>query len=84
MSAQDPLEPVLDAMVVAARAHGLGVGWVSILDPARTTDDLAVPDGWSLVAYLCIGWPLDTDLVPELERSGWQAREGTCRTVLRR
>jgi 5,6-dimethylbenzimidazole synthase len=69
---------------LAARAHGLGVGWVSILDPARAADDLAVPDGWSLVAYLCIGWPLDTHLVPELERAGWQAREATCRQVLQR
>ena len=69
---------------LAARAHGLGVGWVSILDPARAAADLSVPDGWSLVAYLCIGWPLDSDQVPELERAGWQAREATCRTVLRR
>ena len=69
---------------LAARAHGLGIGWISILDPARATADLAVPDGWSLVAYLCIGWPLDAHQVPELERTGWQAREATCRAVLRR
>lgn len=40
---------------LAARAEGLGVGWVSILDPPdRLTRDLDVPTGWQLVAYLCV------------------------------
>ena len=42
---------------LAARARGLGVGWVSILDQARLNKDLTVPADWRLVAYLCIGWP---------------------------
>jgi 5,6-dimethylbenzimidazole synthase len=57
-----------------ARAHGLGLGWVSILDPLRLAQDLAVPDGWRLVAYLCIGWPETESETPELERQGWEAR----------
>ena len=56
------------------RAHGLGVGWVSILDPARLAQDLAVPEGWRLVAYLCIGWPEAESETPELERQGWEVR----------
>ena len=60
-----------------ARAHGLGVGWVSILDPAALTRDLDVPEHWSLVAYLCIGWPETTSDTPELEITGWETRRPT-------
>lgn len=59
---------------LAARARGVGVGWVSIVDPDDVTDALGVPDDWSLVAYLCIGYPEADDDVPALERAGWQAR----------
>ena len=59
---------------LAARAHGLGVGWVSILDPARLAETLEVPQTWSFVGYLCVGWPREEHLTPELERAGWQAR----------
>jgi 5,6-dimethylbenzimidazole synthase len=57
-----------------ARAQGLGVGWVSILDPVQLAQDLAVPMDWSLVAYLCIGWPEQDSLQPELEAKGWETR----------
>ncbi|MFJ7305622.1 5,6-dimethylbenzimidazole synthase [Streptomyces sp. NPDC099088] len=67
-----------------ARAHGIGVGWVSILDPEAVTRQLAVPDEWKLVAYLCIGRPLHESATPELERRGWQSRSTDCRRVLQR
>ncbi|MCD1627528.1 MAG: 5,6-dimethylbenzimidazole synthase [Paracoccaceae bacterium] len=57
-----------------ARAQGLGVGWVSILDPAQLSRDLAVPEDWRLVAYLCVGWPEQDSLEPELETKGWETR----------
>lgn len=60
---------------LAARARGLGVGWVSILDPAAMTEALDVPRAWAFIAYLCVGFPREENLVPELERVGWQARE---------
>lgn len=60
---------------LAARARGLGVGWVSILDPAQLDNDLAIPDGWSLVAYLCVGWPEADNDTPELELAGWETRQ---------
>ncbi|MFQ6018779.1 MAG: nitroreductase family protein [Kiloniellaceae bacterium] len=69
---------------LAARAHGLGVGWVSILDPEAVSRMLETPPEWSLIAYLCIGYPVEEHLDPELERHGWQAREAACRRVLRR
>jgi len=60
---------------LAARARGLGVGWVSILEPARVAGILAVPETWRLVAYLCVGHPVEEHRDPELERHGWQAED---------
>ena len=62
---------------LTARAHGLGVGWVSILDPDRLSRDLSAPEGWRLVAYLCVGWPEDESETPELEIAGWEDRRAT-------
>ncbi|MDE1174050.1 MAG: 5,6-dimethylbenzimidazole synthase [Parvibaculaceae bacterium] len=59
---------------LAARAWDLGVGWVSIIDPVEVRTLLEVPACWHLVAYLCIGYPQEEHLDPELERRGWQAR----------
>lgn len=59
---------------LALRAEGLGLGWVSILDPARLAQDLDVPVNWRFIGYLCIGWPEEDDTVPELERAGWETR----------
>lgn len=67
---------------LAARAEGLGVGWVSILDPPDVLRTLDLPPGWQLVAYLCLGWPLEDHDVPELEREGWESRRPA--TVIRR
>ena len=69
---------------LGARARGLGVGWVSILDPARLNADLAIPEGWRLVAYLCLGYPEEEHDDPELARLNWQTRTGTGRAVLER
>lgn len=60
---------------LAARARGLGVGWVSILDPRQLRRDLNAPENWTLIAYLCIGWPQTTGTVPELELLNWEARQ---------
>lgn len=59
---------------LAARAHGLGVGWVSILEPETVRAALDVPEGWHLVAYLCVGLPVEEHRDPELVRHGWQDR----------
>lgn len=58
-----------------ARAHGIGVGWVSILDPDEVTRALDVPADWTLVAYLCVGYPETYETKPELERRGWEKRD---------
>jgi 5,6-dimethylbenzimidazole synthase len=59
---------------LAARTEGIGVGWVSILDPKKVGEILQVDDGWRLVAYLCVGFPEEEHIEPELERTGWQSR----------
>ncbi len=69
---------------LAARARGLGLGWVSIIDPMEATKSLEVPAGWSFVAYLCLGYPAEEHIEPELQRRGWQAREKACRQILQR
>jgi len=74
----------INTLWLAARAEGIGVGWVSILDPREVTGLLDVPDGWRLVAYLCLGRPLEEHLDPELERAGWQDREGLETRILHR
>lgn len=59
---------------LAARAEGIGVGWVSILDDDQLSCDLGVDDDWKLVGYLCVGYPESNDDVPELETLGWEKR----------
>ena len=69
---------------LAARAHGLGVGWVSIIDPAQLATDLDVPKDWALVAYLCVGWPVEASLTPELEKVEWEKRDALLASVQER
>jgi 5,6-dimethylbenzimidazole synthase len=69
---------------LAARAAGLGVGWVSILDPEAAGADLAAEPDWRLVAYLCVGWPEREETIPELEREGWEMRRPGCDFIYRR
>jgi len=59
---------------LAAAARGIGVGWVSILDPQAVNAALDVPARWRLVGYLCIGYPAEPSDIPELERTGWEHR----------
>jgi uroporphyrin-III C-methyltransferase/precorrin-2 dehydrogenase/sirohydrochlorin ferrochelatase len=59
---------------LAAREAGLGLGWVSIVDPERVAEAVGAPPDWKLVGYLLLGWPEEEHLDPELERFGWQSR----------
>jgi 5,6-dimethylbenzimidazole synthase len=69
---------------LAARVEGLGVGWVSILDPARMTEILDVPKEWIFVGHLCVGYPQTDDDTPALEGAGWEHRHAQQGVVLRR
>jgi 5,6-dimethylbenzimidazole synthase len=59
---------------LAARAEGIGLGWVSILDPVRVGEILDVPKDWIFIGYLCLGYPQGEDDTPELERAEWEHR----------
>jgi 5,6-dimethylbenzimidazole synthase len=67
---------------LAARVEGVGVGWVSILDPLAVKDLLRIPSGVELVAYLCIGYVEEFADRPDLERAGWEER-ASLRSILR-
>jgi len=69
---------------LAARAEGLGLGWISILEPETVTRMLEVPESWTLIAYLCIGLPVEEHLDPELDRHRWQERLDVERAIVRR
>lgn len=62
----------LQTFALAARAYGLGVGWVSILDPARVTEIVEVDPRWRFIAYLCVGYPVEEHADRELVRAGWE------------
>lgn len=59
---------------LAARAEGVGVGWVSIFNERELQDALGIPHHIVPVAYLCIGYVSHFHDKPELEKAGWLAR----------
>jgi 5,6-dimethylbenzimidazole synthase len=69
---------------LAARAEGIGMGWVSILEPAAVAAILDVPSDWKFIGYLCLGFPQAEDDIPELERTGWEQRQAPSSVVIRR
>lgn len=72
------------SMWLAARADGIGLGWVSILNPARIKEILDVPSSQKLVAYLCVGYPQMESDRPELEQMGWEYRHPSSGLTVRR
>ena len=69
---------------LAARALGLGLGWVSILDPMSLSTVLEVPADWTFIGYFCLGYPQDENETPELERAGWERRRNASAAHIRR
>jgi 5,6-dimethylbenzimidazole synthase len=59
---------------LAARAEGLGLGWVSIVSNGKIREILEIPEHVSPVAYLCLGYVSEFEETPALERSGWLPR----------
>ena len=60
---------------LAARAEGLGVGWVSILDLEEVKALLGIPANHTPVAYLCVGYVSEFRSKPDLEENGWERRQ---------
>ncbi len=59
---------------LAARAEGVGVGWVSIIDNKVVSKLLRLPNNTVPVAYLCMGYPEEFSKHPTLEKVGWRNR----------
>lgn len=59
---------------LAARAEGIGIGWVSILDQERLAEVLKLPDHVYPLAYLCMGYVSEFLDQPELQAKGWRSR----------
>lgn len=74
----------ITALWLAARARGIGLGWVSILDADAVAATLDVDEAWQLIGYLCIGYPVEEHADPELQRHGWQERVDIAPYILKR
>jgi nicotinate-nucleotide--dimethylbenzimidazole phosphoribosyltransferase len=64
----------IENLWLAARAEGLGVGWVSFYRPDDLRELLGIPARVEPIAYLCVGWPDERPVRPGLESAGWAAR----------
>jgi 5,6-dimethylbenzimidazole synthase len=69
---------------LAARAEGIGLGWVSILNPLRIGAILDVPESWKFIGYLCVGYAQAELDRPELERADWEYRRPSEEFTIRR
>lgn len=70
----------IQTLWLAARARGIGLGWVSLVDPGTLNALLGVPANWRFIALLCLGYPEAESDTPELVRHGWQAALPASRT----
>ncbi len=59
---------------LAARAEGIAVGWVSIVQPSELRVILGIPEAVIPLAYLCVGYVSEFKKTPDLERAGWRHR----------
>ncbi|WP_236711921.1 nicotinate-nucleotide--dimethylbenzimidazole phosphoribosyltransferase, partial [Streptomyces azureus] len=59
---------------LAARAEGLGVGWVSFFDEREMVRALGLPEHLEIIAYLCVGYVDEFPDEPELLQAGWSKR----------
>jgi 5,6-dimethylbenzimidazole synthase len=66
---------------LAARVEGLGVGWVSIVDPGDLRSILAIPEHVAVVGYLCVGHVAAFAPLPDLERDAWEKRTALAEVV---
>lgn len=68
---------------LAARAEGLGLGWVTLFDPHELSELLHLPDDVVPLGWLCLGWPDERPPDPGLERAGWSKRLPLADVVVR-
>ncbi len=64
----------IENLWLAARAEGLGIGWVSFYRPDDLRSLLGIPERVDPMAWLCVGWPDERPVRPGLEAAGWASR----------
>lgn len=64
----------IENLWLAARAEGLGIGWVSFYRPDDLRSLLGIPARVDPMAWLCVGWPDERPVRPGLETAGWSSR----------
>lgn len=73
----------IENLWLAARAEGLGLGWVTLFCPEELAGLLGLPDGVVTLGWLCLGWPDERPPAPGLERAGWSRRAPLSQVVMR-
>ncbi|WP_420175291.1 5,6-dimethylbenzimidazole synthase [Luteococcus sp. OSA5] len=73
----------IENMWLTARAHGLGMGWVTLFEPAELAQLLGLPEGVETLGWLCLGWPDERPPSPGLERLAWSRKLPLDEVVLR-
>ena len=64
----------VENMWLAARARGLGMGWVTLFEPAGLADLLGLPEGVETLGWMCLGWPDERPPEPGLQRAAWSRK----------
>lgn len=64
----------IENMWLAARAEGIGMGWISFIDPDMVKKILGIPESIKLVGYLAVGYLSEDYDIPELEEKKWEKR----------
>ncbi len=65
----------IENLWLAARAEGLGTGWVTLFQPEELASLLGLPADVETLGWLCLGWPDERPPAPGLERAGWSRRQ---------
>lgn len=73
----------IENMWLTARAHGLGMGWVTLFQPEELAELLGLPEGVETLGWLCLGWPDERPPAPGLQRLAWSTKLPVDDVVLR-
>ena len=72
----------IENLWLAARAEGVGMGWVTLFEPRELASLIGLPEGVETLGWLCLGWPDERPPEPGLQRAGWSTRQPLSDVVL--
>ncbi|MDO5500759.1 MAG: 5,6-dimethylbenzimidazole synthase [Propionibacteriaceae bacterium] len=73
----------IENMWLTARAHGVGMGWVTLFQPGDLVELLSLPEGVETLGWLCLGWPDERPPEPGLQRHAWSSKLPLADVLLR-